>query len=143
MKNLRQLLAIVILGAAAWSCEKEPECGEDFNGKLGETCARVSSPRSESDGETYEEIFIDFRVAGGVGTLFIQDLDGLIEKGTYTEEDGAYYKDVSPYVIEVNITRLNRNEDGGKIWGNFHVRGQYQGTAYELTGSFNEVIFYN
>lgn len=144
MKNLRQLLAIVILGAAAWSCEKEPECPDEYNGKLEDRCARVSvdALTYKSDGETYEEFFMGFRLGVGVSNIFVKDADGLIEKGTYTEEDGAYYSGGTTYEMEVNITKIERKDEGGSlIWGNFHAKGvDTNGNALDVSGSFDGVV---
>lgn len=142
--NLKHLIAIVILGAAVWSCEKEPECGEEYNGKLGDRCSKVDVDYRgyKSDGETYEEFFMGFRLGVGVTTIFIKDADGLVTKGTYTEEDGAYYSGGTTSEMEVNITKVERKQDGGSlIWGNFHAIGWgNSGRGFDVSGSFDGVV---
>ncbi|WP_421871988.1 hypothetical protein [Marinoscillum sp.] len=143
---MRQLLFLVILGATTWSCEKEDDCAEDQNGKLNGDCARVFVDAAEykSDGSTYEEFFIKYRLGTGVPAIFIKDADGLVEKGTYTEEDGAYYSGGVYFNIdmEINISQVDRKAEGGStIWGNFHFEGTDEfERVLELSGSFNEVV---
>tara|TARA_B100001245_G_C22824735_1_gene396776 strand:+ start:647 stop:1099 length:453 start_codon:yes stop_codon:yes gene_type:complete len=142
-KSIWSLLAI---GFIICSCGKDNDCPEDKNGKLNGDCTKVfvDAIDYKSDGETFEQFFIKFRLGTGVSAIFIKDSNSLIEKGTYTEEDEAYYSGGVYYNIdmEINISKVDRKPEGGSvIWGDFHFEGTDEyGRDLELSGFFDEVV---